>query len=409
VAAGLVDTGAASLATFVVGVSAFQLLDATELGVYALLFGAFVWLALLPTNVYLTPVEIALLRRDRHERLHAIGASLTRGLGLSLIAAMILIAATWAVAARAAADVSTEALTALTLTSAGVLVVSPLQDHLRRLFHLAARSELAAATSVVQLVAIAVALPIMVARSVGSAWIPMGALFVANTLSTTFAVLIAHRSAGGFRRHVLPDWRHLRRLGGWLVFQGGIQKGANLAASSILAIGGGLVAVGEVEGARVVAQPLLVMSLGLAASLGPRSMEAAGARNVGAAKHLRRIYLLWLLSVGLAYLVYAQLPGSVNIMRALVPAAYVSAGLVAIQLIASLLSSISAPYRSELLATGRERSLGLIELLAAILLLGTTAATVGVLGPYSVSVAAAAAASARWATRKVLADRMLKT
>src|SRR5690606_5281466 len=71
----------------------------------------------------------------------------------------------------------------LTVTTAICTFLSPVQDHLRRMLHIGERSWLATAISVIQVAMTALAVVVAVRLEVPAAWIPFGALAVANLVS----------------------------------------------------------------------------------------------------------------------------------------------------------------------------------------------------------------------------------
>ena len=88
----------------------------------------------------------------------------------------------------------------LALTAALTTILSPVQDHLRRVFHLADQSWRAAATSAVQFGVATVCLAVgYFAFDVPAAWLPFGSLAVANAASLTagFALARPGAEAGG--------------------------------------------------------------------------------------------------------------------------------------------------------------------------------------------------------------------
>ncbi len=400
VLAGLADTAFASLASFAVGLAATRLLPAAELGAYAIFFSAFVLVTTLPTNLVLVPIEVWLLDVPRAERLAHTRANLRWAAVAAAVSVVPLAATSLAVTGDA---VPGSTLVALTFTAAGAGLVSPLQDHVRRLFHLAGRGSLAAVTSAAQMVVVTAALFGLAAAGAGDAWVPLGALAIANVASLALAVVLA----GGGPVAARPGLRPIMSSGRWLFVQGVVPIGAGFAANAIVGSLASLVAVGRAEAARIVAQPLFVLGGGLGASLGPRSMEAGADAATDRVRSLRRTYWLVLLPLGAAYIGYAGWNAPWNLLRSLVPVAYETTGLVALAGLAALLVGAGLPMRSELLGMRREKGLTVIDTAAAVARVGVSAAAAVPIAEFSIPAGATADGAYKLVARRRLADRSL--
>ena len=94
VPAGLIDAGTASLAHFLVGIASVNLLNASDLGVYAVFFAAFMVSTIVPQFLIFTPAEVAAVSYPLENRLVQVPQSLRLGVGPTLTgAAAIAIAA----------------------------------------------------------------------------------------------------------------------------------------------------------------------------------------------------------------------------------------------------------------------------------------------------------------------------
>lgn len=391
VSAGMVDAGLASLATFMVGLVAVRLLAPAVLGAYALVFAAFNLLAVVPRDLLFTPFEVAAVGCPRERRLAVFRQSIRLGGGMAVLAALSL--SLWIVAAPP--GVPAGALTALTVTGAACTLLSPVQDHLRRMQHLAGRSWAAAAVSGVQVAAAVGTLWMLLRLGVSPWWIPLGSLAAANLASVTFGLLISARWIGGEGPGKVLDLAGTLRSGRWLLLTGLGSPGAGFLVGVLIAHLAGAEALGYAEAARIVGQPVLVLSLGLAATLGPRLMEAARERNPERAARIGRGFVLLVAAATAAYVVLVGYPWRWNPLLYLVPGAYEIAGLVPALVLATALNGAVLPGRFELLGAGREREVAGVNLSGGALsvCLGATAA---VTHSFAMPLGFLAVATVRW-------------
>ena len=137
--------------------------------------------------------------------------------------------------------------------------------------------------------------------------------------------------------------------------------------------------LGYAEAARVVAQPVLVLATGLTAVLAPKAMEAAMHYDLDAARHTRRVYLSIMAGGGVLYLAAAATPWILNPMKYLVPAAYVVGGLVAITIVANLVSAAMYLDINELLGAQKARPMAAVAIITSpiLVLVALTAKATG--------------------------------
>jgi O-antigen/teichoic acid export membrane protein len=361
VPAGLLDAGLASLATLGVGIYAARSLSTTELGTYALFFSAFTIAAVLPAQLILVPAEVASLRDVRDQRFGV----LRQGWRLGLPAALASATAA-SVAACLAARAPGEVLWPLAVTTTACSVASPLQDHVRRSLHMAGEHWRAATISLVQLCAIVVALALFELAGVGAVWRPFGALTLANLVSLSAGYALSRRE---LRTVATPGYRvaRLARSGRWLLLVEAATSGAVFVSSAIVTRLAGPEALGYAESARIVAQPLYVLSVGVSAALWPRSMQAAAGRDREAARRIARVSAAIVVVGGLLYGAATITPWWGNPLGALIPQAYVIGGLVPLSVLAFVLIGVAFPPRAELVGAGQERALTRLALLAGVL------------------------------------------
>jgi len=372
--AGMIDASLASLATFSIGLAATNLLDNRELGVYAVFFSAFMFGTVLPRNLVFTPAEVTAVSRRLSERMNLLAQSVKIGLVPAIIGALgvgLAAAVTWPLS-------DAHSVLALTVTTGITTVISPIQDHIRKLFHIADHSWLAASVSTVQVIGAGGAVVALALSGVASAWIPFGALAIANTLSLGVAVLLAARvgATGGRPRLRL---RSLTASGKWLVLQASAPSVAGFVVAAIVVWLAGPEALGYAEAARVVAQPVLVLATGLTAVLAPRAMEASMRVDLTSVRRVRRIYLSLVIAAGVGYLIVAGVPWIWNPMQYLVSAAYVVPGLVALTILTNTFTAGEFLQVNELLGAKREKSLMVVSFTTSpiLILVASSAALTG--------------------------------
>ena len=364
--AGLVDSGGASLASFLAGLLAIWVLDTSELGVYAVFFSAFLAGSYVPRHLVLMPLEMAAIAHPRHHRGALVANGLRTGAGAALAGAMVIVLATGATWSLAATDV----VVPLTVTAALATFLSPLQDHVRRMLHLADESWRAATTSLVQLGLVAALVALVMLPStdlpLGHGWLPFGVLVVANAGSLGMGLVLA---LGG-SRPTSPTgltFGELSKPGRWLMVSAVSTKGTALLAASLIGHIAGAEVLGYAEAARVAAQPLMVLGIGLSDVMSPRLMESARDGDYHTARRAERVYLGLFWFLGAAFLAVASFDWAVNPMAHLVPNAYVIPGLTAASIAANLAVSAVYAHRLELLGGRRERSLARIDAASAVL------------------------------------------
>ncbi len=387
--AGVVDSGFASLATFVVGITAVNLLGDVDRGVYAVFFTAFL-VGTLPPFVVYTPVEVEAVGLPVSERLGLIRGSLRLGLGPSLIGMLGSAFAFLVTSGYAALDVAV----VLALTSALTIVLSPMQDHVRRMLHIASHSWTAASVSVVQFTVTVVAVIAGTVLEVPAAWIPFGVLATANAVSLTYGVIVGVRLTAA--RPVLPlRFRQLAASGRFLLVNEAVPALTGLLIAAVIPLLASPEELGYAESARVVAQPVLVLAAGLSAVLSPRAMRAAMDRDRATARHTSRVYVGAMILAGAGYLVVVGWDWPLNPMAVIVPSAYALSGLVALTVIANLVATMLFLQNSELMGARRERTLAKIAALTSPLSLAG-GLTAGFTGAYARAIGVLAGAGVRY-------------
>ncbi|MCP3994540.1 MAG: hypothetical protein GY722_05670, partial [bacterium] len=215
-------------------------------------FAAFILGSVIVTELVLVPAQVVAVDLPAEKRLGVTRRSLTIGL---MPGAVGVLAALAAIAWNAELT-SGEVLTALGVTTAVTIVVSPMQDHVRQLLHIADKSWHSVLVSSVQLAGVVAAISTLVYFDVERAWVPFGSLAIANILSlaTGFVLAGAHR-----REHTDPaslTFRSLATSGKWLVVRAAVPAAFAFVAANILTQLAGPKAYGYAEAARQVAQPI---------------------------------------------------------------------------------------------------------------------------------------------------------
>ena len=360
VPAGLFDAGMASLATFVTGLAAVNLLSETDRGVYGVFFAAFLAAGVVPQFLVFVPAEVIAVARPVKERLTDMLVSLKLGFGPSMVGAIIV-----AIAAVATLNDTTRDVTVALAVTAGIAVlVSPAQDHIRRSLHIARRSWNATAMSAIQLVTVLASVGTMLALDVPVAWVPFGALAIANIVTVSVGLYMTHVRHGNVSVRAV----HLRELvlsGRWLLTSSLVSRVALFIGTVVIVRLVGADVMGYAEAARVAAQPVLVLGMGLGAVLGPRGMEAAIARDLPRARRAHHAYMFLIVGTGLAYLAIAGFAWVGNPMMYLVPAAYTVTGLTAVTIVSSIIDASSIQFTKELTGGRKEVELTKMSLFAS--------------------------------------------
>jgi hypothetical protein len=355
--AGQIDSALSSIATFVAGLYAVRVFDTRLLGAYVVIFTAWNLARSLSSELVFVPSEVVAVARPEKERIHILDSSLPRGFAISLLGAGGVLGSMYIIRG----DVGTEAALALAASAAAVTVLAPLQEHWRRMFHIAGSSWRAAATSTVHL-AITLVGVFTMGAFFDAAWIPFGVLAAGFTVSSLLAwslTLPLRASRNVDFRH--PRWQELTGIGRWLLVANASAMGSDfiLAVTVKAAIGPEM--LGFAEGARVVARPVVILGVGLAAVLGPRSVRAGMDRDLAHARWSRRVF--WLVSsvAALLYLGVVGFDWALNPLPELVPTAYAVPGLVAVAIVGSVIFNFALPWWFEILGGRQQRTIAWSE------------------------------------------------
>ncbi len=378
--AGVIDASLASLATFLAGLTAVNVFGDVDRGVYAVFFTSFMLGVVLATNLVYVPASVEAVALPVPDRLAHLGRSVRLGLIPALLGSVAVVFAVLVTSSLTDQGV----VTGLAISTAIATVLSPIQDHVRRMLHIAEQSWRAAAVSAVQFGGVAVSLATMLALDIERAWLPFGTLAIANAASLTAGLLLARRS---MRTRDLGTLRFgaLARQGRWLLAESTIPSLAHFGVAAIITKLAGPEAMGFAEAARVVAQPVLVFATGLTAVLAPQSMQAAMEQDAPGGRRVNRLYTVLILAAGAAYLLAAGRPWVWNPMQHLVPAAYVVGWLAAVTIVSNLIGAAMYLDINELLGARKARWLAGIAIATSPILIAvalTSRATGAFARPY---------------------------
>jgi hypothetical protein len=377
VPAGLVDSSLSSMGSFLMGLFAQYYLP-DLLGTYGLFYTAFIAVSVIPTGIVFSPVEYTSAGvAARGRRVQLLPQSLQLGMAPAVLAALLVPL----VLIIPSHGQSVGSRVGFAVTAALVAVASPMQDHIRRMLHQAGMSWTAAATSLVQVVVILVGLVTAKVAHVPPAWVPFGALAAANFTSGAFGLW---KAKPGHRAPMLLKLRTLFvSMGGWIVLGNVLSASGPFLNFALLTALATQTAVGNGEGARVLAQPVTVLVIGLLAVLNPEIMEAAHNRS---AKKLIKICLLFWVLVAVAILGWALLVGfewPFNPLPRFQKPAYAVHGLLPWTIVTEGAGYSVLVLITIVNAAGRARAASIASLVAVVVSGIAVAATAKAFGPFA--------------------------
>jgi O-antigen/teichoic acid export membrane protein len=261
-------------------------------------------------------------------------------------------------------EVPLDTLVAFSITSFFLLLISPLQDFVRGMFHLSGTPMRAATTSGAQLLFVGMAIPSMVVADVPKAWIPIGSLAIANYASTAIGLVLAR----GFNDPPvdLPPMGEILKSGRTLLPSDLLPEGSIFLSSAILAALASTAALGQVTAARIVARPIIVLAMGLSRAFRPRMMEAGF--NGSRSQVLRSTYVVLVIMFATSAL-YTALAGwshPLNPMSSIVPIAYEAEGLAPFVLISTGLFVTIGMFRAIFIGASQNGLLLIVTIFASV-------------------------------------------
>jgi O-antigen/teichoic acid export membrane protein len=233
-------------------------------------------------------------------------------------------------------------------------VFGALEDHARRLLHLAGRSREAVISAFVMLFVSVVAVVGLAALPMVRAWVPITALAIANISSLATSAFLV-RGAEPVDR-AMTAIRALAPVGRFLLFTGVVPAAAYFVATAMVNRLAGPDQLGYSEAARVVSQPILVLGVGLLRVLGPRAMEAGRDLDRARGRRVARTFNAVMIGGSAAFAAAVAVPWALNPFGYLVPTAYVVPWLVVVSVIANAVIGVGFAARSEMLGGGRAKN-----------------------------------------------------
>ena len=358
--AGVVDSGLSSAATMLTSLYAVRFLSLDELGTYAVFFSAFILGAGVVGSLVHTPAEVAVLDVAGPDRLMSLRVSGGVGAAASIVLGLVLVpgCVLWL----------DQVPLLLRLQLAGpallLIVLSPAQDHARRLLHSGHLSTHAASLSGLQVATVAIALLAGHLSELPTVLVPGAALVTGNLLTLAMALSLRRRLSTRAGPGVDLSARSLLREGRWLAAGAAFGHATPffvlLVLTSLLEIG----VVGTVEGVRVLGQPLLVLGTGLLSVLAPRLYAAGREHDTPQARRAVGSYAAGMMLVTATYglVVAVRWPG--NPLPELFPAAYATAGLLPTHLATVAVAVATAPLAALLIGAGRQSGIFLAQVVA---------------------------------------------
>ena len=388
--AGVVDTGFASLATFLVGLFAIRHLSPAALGAYALAFTAVSLAGIIPAQLLFAPLEVAAISRPASGRLRFLRATLRLALLPTLSVGLLVAGWTF----FAPSEVAGPVIRGLTVTGIVFAGVSPVQDHVRSMLHIAEHSWIAATVSTIHVIVVGVGILLFMQIDLPPWWCPFGVLAVANIVSLTSGVAMArHRDTASPAASVSTKdaavtaspqalrFRDVSQFGGWLLLVGLIPNVAAFFASALVVRLAGAAMLGYAEAARLVAMPMLVLARGLGSVLGPRLMDAARRRDQVAAHQSSGLFARLMVGSGVLYFLLVGHDWVLSPFTRLTPKAYLLPGLVALAVISHVLQGLAYPGRVQLMGSRQGAALAKLEALVNAIRVAL-ALLAAVIGPY---------------------------
>ena len=262
---------------------------------------------------------------------------------------------------------------AFVVSSTILTVVSPIQDHLRRVLHLANTSWSAATASGVQLIVVLVSIVVMDTAGINRAWIPFTVLAVANLVSLLFGLHFVRRAR---RPLSVPDLRlrNLLRSGSWLLTGTLYVYLAQFIAIALVTTIANAAAAGYVEAARILAQPVTVLAIGILSVFRPELITYSQQLNGTMVRRLNRFYMAIVAIAALAWgaIVCVHSPG--NPLPRLFSKAYAVHGVLPFSIFLQAAGYAALGYGIALVASNRQRAFFWQDLLNGTAVIAVTAA-----------------------------------
>lgn len=355
--AGIVDVGIASLSLLTVGVFAARSLDLATLGAYALCLSAVLLASSIPYNLIYLPALAESTSADPTCRLGYFIPALKGGASTLVLAS----AGVGLVYVALPGEIGQADRLALALAGIAAAATQPVQLFARQTLHYSERSGSAVIVSSARYVTLLLAVFALMAAHAPAPAIPMSALTASN-LTAIGAVWV---SAARSPRATLNISILIHR-GRFLLPSAVLPVAAGLLGSYFVAAIAGASYLGQAEAARLVAQPVGVLAMGLLAVGSPTLMETAHRRQYAAAWKLAAKIIGAIALFAAVYGIAVSVPWAFNVAESILPLAYATPGLVAVSIAAAALLGASMPFGAILIGAGKERGILVREIPASL-------------------------------------------
>lgn len=380
----ILDSSFAAAANLLAGLLAIRVLSTQGLALYALLFSAAVAAMLVPSQMVYFVQRLDLNRRPPGALI-----PLRTSAARSTLHVIVVVAVTLASGLPILIDSGDPALWLIGLSAAAWAAISPLQDHVRAQLHIAGRHSLATTASVVNFsVTVCTLFLALVVTGLGTYLLPFGALFASNLISIAVAMLVSRNMP-----RIIDDWQVNWMTGVLTSLPAFLLQCAAYFTNVVVLVLLSEQALAQLEAARVAAQPVFAIAVGLLGYFGPRLIRADAAGDKVA---VRRALAQFSVTLGAFTSVLAALlvgfPGFIAVVLG-----RPFDGLLAAARSVSFAARASSNV-VELMALGRRayRRIIAVSAIAAILSIALVPLLVPLIGVYSVPVALTAASATRF-------------
>ena len=288
-------------ASFLLQVVAARLLGAEGLGVFALLLGV----VLTATGVSTGLVGDSLTVLDRRDR-HTWSGLVVVGLGSALLGGLV----------GGLAAAVTGLLSPISATIFGIaLVAFLLEDTARRLLMASMRFwslVVVDVSAAVGYLAVLVGLSLTGTLTLFDVLLAMA---VGQVIGLVVGLLLLPSDERRLRWARPADWRHVLSFGGWRAFQQSLSSGMMLGARIIVVVGASAAVYGQLEAARILTAPALLVVQGLGGYLLASFSSASGQRSLLPRADLAAVSLAFA-SLAVGVFAWAFLPQIASIITA---------------------------------------------------------------------------------------------
>lgn len=392
-ALSLADAAAGAAASFLAGVIALHELSPAELAAYAIQFSAAVVVMIVPQTIAYLPQRLHVNKLLEPQRTNYC-ADMRLGIPLGFVSGAVVVIAGLPLAPAA----GILPYTALALSAAAWTLVSPLQDHVRLSLHMTGHHASAAAVSITNLLLVILGLiTIAIVPQGSSPWLPFTVLALSNGLSAILGMTLHRRQAPvAMSRQKMSVWLALKTSASSLITQSSSYFNSLIIAGMLSAT-----ALAELEGARIAAQPVTVLGVGMAATVLPQAVRA---RASGKTKLAQKLYARFAGGVLLGGVLYSAAMQSVLPILSSVASRSIDPLLAIARALSFAVGAAAGPLNSLNLADARYAKSVINAAVSLAIGIAATVALVPFIGVFAVPASATISA----ATRGLLGVRDLR-